>query len=341
MSKALPHPDDVRMTVGEHLEELRRRLIRAIVALVVACILCIWPSKYLLEFIARPVVLVLRRHNQPENLLQTSPVEAILIYIKVVLVFGIIIASPYMLYQIWAFVAAGLYPGERRWVTRFFPYSVGLFLVGAAFMYTLVLMVSLNFLVGFSAWIPLPEAQPNAMERMLLGAPAPPAPTTQALAPDTPTVPFLDADPYAPPAGSLWFNTLEGKLKLRTPERTFAFRMTPDKGQAMFETHFKISDYLSFVLIMTIAFGTAFQMPLVVLFLVRTGLVELQTMRKYRKIVILMIVFIAGILAPPDLLSHVLLSIPMVLLFELGMLLAARGPRSERGTGGPTLTPAP
>ncbi|MFO0840549.1 MAG: twin-arginine translocase subunit TatC [Phycisphaerae bacterium] len=322
-------PDDVRMTVGEHLEELRTRLIRALTALVVVCLLCIWPAKYLLEFIARPVVLVLRRHNQPESLLQTSPVEAILIYIKVVLVTGVVIASPYILYQIWAFVAAGLYPHERRWVTKIFPYSVGLFLTGVAFMYTLVLLVSLNFLVGFSTWIPLPSAQPNAVERVLLGAPTPPAPTTQAVAPDSPRVPFIESDPGTPASGMIWFNTLEGKLKLRAADRTYAFRMTPDRDQGMFETHFKISDYLSFVLIMTIAFGAAFQMPLVVLFLVRSGIIELQTLRSYRRLVILAIVIIAGILAPPDLLSHIMLSIPMILLFELGLLLAARKPATS------------
>jgi sec-independent protein translocase protein TatC len=100
-----------------------------------------------------------------------------------------------------------------------------------------------------------------------------------------------------------------------------------DGGRGMIATHFKIGDYLSFILIMTIAFGLAFQMPLVVFFLATSGLVEIETFRKYRKIVILVIIFIAGMLAPPDLLSHLLLSGPMILLFELGLWLAARRQR--------------
>ena len=73
-----------------------------------------------------------------------------------------------------------------------------------------------------------------------------------------------------------------------------------------------------------IAFGAAFQLPLVVIFLVATGIASVATLRSYRKVVFLTIVVIAGILAPPDLLSHLMLSGPMILLFEIGLLIAAR-----------------
>ena len=75
---------------------------------------------------------------------------------------------------------------------------------------------------------------------------------------------------------------------------------------------------------MIVAFGLAFQIPLVVVFLTRTGIVPAATMRKYRKVVIFVIVVIAAMLAPPDLLSHLLLTGPMILLFELGLLLSRR-----------------
>ena len=87
---------------------------------------------------------------------------------------------------------------------------------------------------------------------------------------------------------------------------------------------FTLQKYVSLVTWLAIVFGAAFQMPLVVYFLARSGLVPIEVLRKYRKIVILIIVFTAGILAPPDLFSHLLLSGPMILLFELGLLLAAR-----------------
>ena len=79
------------------------------------------------------------------------------------------------------------------------------------------------------------------------------------------------------------------------------------------------------MLVLTIAFGAAFQTPLVVVFLARSGIIPVETFRKYRKVVVLVILLLAGMLSPPDLFSHLLLSGPMVALFELGLLLARRG----------------
>lgn len=320
-----PHPDDVRMTIGEHLEDLRWRIARSLVALAIACVVCIWPAKYLFAIIARPVILVMQRHNQPVTFLQTSPVEVLLIYIKVVLISGMLLASPYILNQLWGFVAAGLYKHERRWVTRLVPWSAGLFLGGAAFMYVFVLAVSLNFLVGLSEWVPLPSVQPTMLDRLLLGDRGAPAPTTQ---PTTqvilPSVPILATDPPHPEPGTMWVNQGEGKLKVVSGDKVVSLQMRDDDKRSLVETHFKIGDYLWFFLVMTLAFGLAFQTPLVVLFLVWSDIVPLAVLQSYRKLVILIIVFVSGVITPPDLLSNVMLSIPMVLLFELGMLLARR-----------------
>ncbi|MEW6252733.1 MAG: twin-arginine translocase subunit TatC, partial [Planctomycetota bacterium] len=313
--RAAADPDAYRMSLGEHLEELRGCVARSLIALVVACLACIWPSKYLLEIIARPVVLALRRYQQPDTFLATSPVEAILVYIKVVLIFGLIIAGPYILYQIWSFVAAGLYRHERKWVYHLVPTSIGLFLAGVVFMYFFALLVSLKFLIGFSGWLPQPSAQPTFIEERLLGMQREAAPESQPGIEQAPILPLLTADPADPPIGSTWVNMPEGKLKVRWPSGTYSYQLLRDDRRAMVTTHFRIGEYLSFVLILTIAFGTAFQMPLVVLFLIRSGIVPVDTFRKYRKIVILAIVFVAGILAPPDFLSHIMLSLPMWLLF--------------------------
>jgi len=314
------------MSLGEHLEELRGCVVRSLLALVVACLACIWPAKFLLAVIARPLVLALRRHGQPDSFLATSPVENILVYIKVVVIFGLILAGPYVIYQLWHFVATGLYRHERAWFRRAVPTSVGLFITGVVFMYVFVLLVSLNFLVGFSGWLPLPQPTPNAFERAVLRLPEPGEgiPSSQPGIAEAPIVPVLDEDPDEPPDGALWVNSMERKLKVRWPGETYSMQLTRDDRRAMVTTHFRIGEYLSFVLMLTIAFGLAFQMPLVVMFLAGSGIVPIETFRKYRKVVILVIVFTAGVLAPPDLLSHVLLSGPMVGLFELGLVLAAR-----------------
>jgi len=323
------------MSLGEHLEELRGCVARSLIALVVACLACIWPAKYLLELIARPVMLVLRRHGQPESFLATSPVESLLVYIKVVLIFGLVLSGPYILYQLWSFVAAGLYRHERRWVRHLVPASVSLFLLGVVFMYLFALLLSLNFLVWFSGWLPLPSANPNALERALLHIPKAQIPASQPGISQAPTVPFLPEDPPDPPVGATWVNVTDGRLKVRWPDQTYSVQLAREDRRALVTTHFRIGEYLSFVLILTIGFGTAFQTPLVVLFLARTGLVPVETLRKYRKIVILVIVFVAGLLAPPDLFSHLAISIPMWLLFELGMWLAGRPQRLAEPSSGP------
>ena len=328
-TQAARDPDEVRMSLGEHLEELRRVIARSLIALVVACLVCIWPAKYLLELIARPVVLALRRHGQPDSFLATGPVESLLVYIKVVLIFGLVIAAPYIIYQLWSFVGAGLYRHERRWVHKLVPTSVGLFLAGVVFMYLFALLLSLNFLVGFSGWLPLPQPTPNIIERTLLNISPVEVPASQPTIESAPVVPLMEADPPNPPVGVIWVNETEQKLKVRWSHETYSIQLLRDDQRAMVTTHFRIGEYLSFVLILMIAFGLAFQMPLVVFFLARSGIVPVETFRKYRKIVILVVIFIAGLLAPPDLFSHLMLSGPMILLFELGLLLAARKAKAQ------------
>jgi Tat protein translocase TatC len=336
------HPDETRMTLGEHLEELRGCVLRSLIALAVACIPCIWAARYLLSIIAGPLFLVNRLHGQPDSFLTTSPVEAFLVYVKVVLIAGVVLAGPYVLYELWSFVSSGLYPRERSAVYRLVPFSVGLFLLGVLFMYGLVLVLSLNFLVGVSSWLKVPEAEFNPLHRWLVGEPghvqpvggdgADPRSGTQP-AGDLPQIPFVAADPPDPPPGSAWFNVQQQRWKLRGPGVTYSLPLARDDVRPMMTAHFRIGEYLTFVLILTLAFGAAFQTPLVVLFLVRSGLATVASLRSYRKVVIMVIVIIAGVIAPPDLFSHLALSIPMYLLFELGLRLASWQPARTAPTG--------
>lgn len=320
-----------RMTIGEHLDELRRCLMRAIGAMVLAGVLCIWPAGALLEWIARPALLVLHDAGYRTNFLATGPAEALFIFIKTVAIAAVTLSGPYVIFQLWTFVGAGLYPQEKRWVYQMLPASVGLFVAGVAFMYALILPLSMKFLVGVNAWFPLPNLAPSSFDRLLLGLPAS-APAQSQPASSAPEVlwPLLSHDPASPAPGQVWINTTERQLKVRGAEDVYVAPLERQGRQSLITPHFRINEYLSFVLGLTIAFGAAFQMPLLVVFLVRTGLVPVKTLRSYRKVVILAIVVVAGMIAPPDLLSHLLLSGPMVLLFELGLLIAARR-RAERG----------
>ncbi|MFN0138420.1 MAG: twin-arginine translocase subunit TatC [Phycisphaerae bacterium] len=328
------HPDDIRMTIGEHLDELRGCVVRSLIALVVACLVCIYPAQYLLKFMARPVMLALRAHGQADTLLATEPTEAFVLYVKVIIVSALVLASPYIIIQIWNFVAAGLYPAERRLAYRMVPISVLLFLSGVAFMYLFVLLASLNFLIGFSSWLPAPDPTPMPWETLFVPQHSTSMPASQSAVGDGPRVTVLASDPASPPIGSVWFNVTEYKLKFQNVDQVFSVQMTPDRSRPLVTTHLRIGEYLSFVLVLSIAFGLAFQVPLVVLFLVRSGIMTLEQLRAYRKMVIMLIVIVAAAIAPPDLLSHVLLSIPMILLFELGLLISRPRPNPERERAG-------
>ncbi len=330
-------PHAVRMSLGEHLDELRAVVIRSIFVLVGAVIVCFWPARYLWSWTVHPLRLALMQNGQPDGLLATSPVEPMLMYIKLVIFLAIVVAAPIIFGLIWSFVAKGLYKREKAWVYKLIPVSAALFLTGVAFMYTFVLVLSLNFLIGFANWLPMPTAEPGPVSR-LLGIDFVDEESAEHLVPPL-DVPVFLADPSEPPNGGVWFNESEQKLKVSTSERTYSVPLQRDDRRGMVTTHLKIGDYLHFVLVLAIAFGMAFQIPLVVVFLTRTGIVPRDKLASYRKAVILGIVIIAGMIAPPDLLSHVMLSIPMALLFELGLLFSPR--TSPDRTAGADASEAP
>jgi sec-independent protein translocase protein TatC len=317
-------PDASRMTLGEHLDELRACVVRSLIALAAAGLLCIWPARYLIDIIARPYVIAQKFHDAPPNFLLTSPTEGFLIYLKVVAVSALILAGPYVLYQLWSFVAAGLYPNEKQWAYRLIPVSVGLFFAGIVFMYLFVILMCLNFLIGFGKWLPMPSTDLFPWEQALMGHAAPGPPASQPASAPTLHIPVLNTPPDSPQAGQLWFDATLRELRLYDGQRQFALPMTPTKDASVVTTHFRLDEYISFFLTMTLAFGVAFQMPLVVYFLVRTGIVTVDTFGQYRKAVIFGIVVVAAVLAPPDLLSHLLLAGPMIVLFEIGLLVARR-----------------
>lgn len=328
--RKLPHdPNEVRMSIGEHLDELRGCLVRSIIALVVACLICVYPCKWLLAAMIQPFRIVAARHGQPTTLLATSPIEFFLMYVKVVLVAGLLLASPYIAKQIWAFVGAGLYGRERKAVTRMVWPSVGLFIGGALFMYFFVLVLSLNFFFTFSNYFSMPDSEATFVQKLFLGDPPPAsAPATQPIE-DLPIMPITVVDPQNTQTGNMWYDPNDGKLKIRTEDGVHSVEFKSEDSRSPITTHYKIGEYLSFVLVLMVAFGLAFQMPLVVVALVRSGLVPEKTMRQYRKVIFLVIVVIAAMIAPPDLISHILLSGPMIGLFELGLWIASRKKNSE------------
>jgi sec-independent protein translocase protein TatC len=140
----------LRMSFMEHLEELRARLLRAIAGLLVAFLLCIGFCKDLWRVIEAPAVSALRHlHVNPPNLAQITPMEQFnVIYLKLPLLVSLFVASPWVLYQVWAFISPGLYRREKRWAVPFILSTAGLFITGGLFAYFVAFRYGLEFLLG-------------------------------------------------------------------------------------------------------------------------------------------------------------------------------------------------
>jgi len=142
---------DPMPTMGflDHLEELRRRLVYSIVALVVGFFGCWFAAPKLVAFMQAPIIKVLHENHQNEMLVYQHPVDPFNLYVKVAGVAGLFVVSPFVLYQIWLFIAPGLYRNEKRYFLPFMLSSVSLFLSGGYFAYRIVLPNALSVLISF------------------------------------------------------------------------------------------------------------------------------------------------------------------------------------------------
>ena len=146
-----PEEDDgmLRMSFLEHLEELRQRIINMLGGLAVAFILSLFFTNDLWKIVQRPAARALTSLGFDPYLIITSPMEGFMIvWVKLPVLTAIFIASPWILYQVWAFVAPGLYKRERRWATPFILSSAGLFILGGLFAYFIAFRFGLTFLLG-------------------------------------------------------------------------------------------------------------------------------------------------------------------------------------------------
>ena len=138
------------MSFFDHLNELRKRIVYSAIAVFAGAIAGVSQSERVIGWITRPIMDALRAVHMEERLYYNSPTGAINIIIKVGLYIGLVIASPVVLYQVWLFIAPGLYKHERKAATLFLVSSVTLFLSGIAFCYFVLLPYTLRFLIGFN-----------------------------------------------------------------------------------------------------------------------------------------------------------------------------------------------
>ena len=221
-----------------HLVELRDRLIRAVIAVGICFgVLSFFPGPAALyDLLAQPLVQHLPKGG---TLIATNVISPFLVPLKITLLAAFMLALPVVLYQVWAFVAPGLYLHEKKLVLPLVISSTLLFFIGVAFCYFFVFGKVFTFIQAFA---------PKSVSAM------------------------------------------------------------PD-----------IEAYLSFVMTMFIAFGSAFEVPIAVVVLARLGIVSIEKLRAFRSYFVVLAFIIAAVLTPPDIVSQLALAIPMCLLYEVGI----------------------
>lgn len=222
----------------QHLVELRDRLVKAMIAIGLAgAVLALFPGPAALyDLLAAPLVAHLPKGS---TLIATSVISPFMVPLKVLLMTAFLLALPVVLWQVWSFVAPGLYTHEKKLVLPLVISSTLLFFIGVAFCYFFVFGQVFSFIQSFA------------------------------------------------------------------PKSITA---TPD-----------IEAYLSFVLTMFLAFGLAFEVPIVVVVLARMGIVSVQKLKEFRGYFVVLAFIIAAIVTPPDVVSQLALAIPMCLLYEVGI----------------------
>lgn len=222
-----------------HLIELRDRLMRAAIAVIVCFLSLVYWAPDIYSILANPLIAALPKGT---SMIATDVTAPFFVPMKVTMMVAFVIALPYVLYQVWAFIAPGLYEHEKRLAIPIVLSSFILFLLGMAFAYFFVFPAVFKFVAAYT------------------------------------------------PVG---------------------VQMATD-----------IDKYLSFVMTLFLVFGVSFETPVVQMVLVRLGMVSIEKLRNFRSYFIVIAFVIAAIVTPPDVISQFMLAVPMILLYEFGILMS-------------------
>ncbi len=307
-------PEQYRMSIGDHLEELRWRIILALIGFVVVLAVCLFYGTHVQSAFCAPLTQALEGQDLNPQLYYRQIGEPFMVYLQISMITAGAFAAPWILYQLWMFVAAGLYPNERKAVTRYLPFSITLLVTGMLFVYLWVLPFTINFFVRFASGVPRTTSAIQVDQR-----PANPV-----------IIPDLAGDPMNPLERELWFNTHEGRIKIFINGQ---IRSLPFGPESLLAPQITLQEYINLVILMLISFGLAFQLPLVVMAIIRVGIMDAETLRRSRRIVYFALVVIAACITPGDVVTATLaLTVPLVGLYELGIFMGARGKARAQAT---------
>jgi sec-independent protein translocase protein TatC len=308
------NPEEYRMSLGDHLEELRTRLLLGIIGPILFMLVLLLFADKIVVFLCKPLLVAQEAVGEEPKIYVTNVLEAFGAYLRVAFVGGLILGIPWLTWHLWKFIAPGLYASERRFVTSLIPGSIVLASLGVAFMYYVILPISLWFLIGFVGSYAFPDLTPSIVQQQFIQTPE--KITTTVEPPGS--VAVLSQDPAAPAAGQFWLKVPENQLKVFTGDSTLMVKLTAPK---LMSTVIKLGDYISFVMMMALAFAVVFQTPLVMLMLAWTGIVDYGALRRGWRWALLASVVIGAIISPTgDPMSLLAFAAPLYLLYELGLI---------------------
>jgi sec-independent protein translocase protein TatC len=229
-----------------HLSELRTRLIRTFIYLLIAFIICYYFAENIYGFLVQPYTDAVIENNLDRRLIFTALHEAFLTYLKVAFFASFFLISPIFLTQLWKFVAPGLYNNEKNALLPYLIATPILFLIGGMLVYYLIMPLAIEFFLSFET-----------------------------------------------PAG---INTIPIQLEA------------------------KVNEYLSLIMRLIFAFGISFQLPVILSLLARVGFIDSKYLKTRRKYVVVIIFAIAALLTPPDPITQIGLALPLLILYELSIL---------------------
>lgn len=235
-----------RMTLIQHLTELRKRVLWVLLIMALGMGICYLFVDQIYDFLVAPLADAMGPYDS-RRLIYTGLTEAFFTTLKVTFFAGVFLTFPFLLWQIWLFIAPGLYKVERNAFLPFLVATPALFFLGGACLYYLVLPMALPF--------------------------------------------FL------------------------------SFQTTPAETALPIQLEARVSEYLNLLMTLIFSFGLCFEMPVLLALMGKMGMITAETLSKQRRYAIVIIFVVAAILTPPDVLSQVLLAVPLLLLYELSIIL--------------------
>jgi sec-independent protein translocase protein TatC len=268
--------DESSAPLVEHLIELRNRLIWSVGAFLVAMILCFVVAERILTFLLTPIEQAMRALGDPNPVMQyTAPQEYFFTLVHISVVSGLMVSFPVIAYQLWRFVAPGLYRSEKQAFLPFLVASPVLFLLGAAFAHYVVTPIAMNFFLGFA----------------------------DAFSVVTALLPGLSAIPGADPGTPVPASSTEGI-------------------NIVFQG--KVNETLDISLKLILAFGLCFQLPVLLTLMGKAGLATSAGLAAMRRYAIVVILIVAALVTPPDVMSQFILFFAVYPLYEVSIFMIRR-----------------